>query len=87
MRGYSAIVGVCWQKCRFLPDRAYPRFKEVIGTGGRIEGGAAVETLDAVTTADAGIGADWLGSPSCCGDSDSETSRHGAIRDPLSLHL
>jgi hypothetical protein len=27
MRGYSVIVGVCWQKCRFLPDRAYPRFK------------------------------------------------------------
>jgi hypothetical protein len=29
MRGYSAIVGVYWQKCGFLPDRAYPRFKEV----------------------------------------------------------
>jgi hypothetical protein len=27
MRGYSAIVGVYWQKCGFLPDRAYPRFK------------------------------------------------------------
>ena len=29
MRGYSAIVGMFWQKCRFLPDRAYPWFKGV----------------------------------------------------------
>ena len=27
MREYAAIVGVYWQKCGFLPDRAYCRFK------------------------------------------------------------
>jgi hypothetical protein len=27
MQRYSAIVGVYWQKCGFLPDRAYLRFK------------------------------------------------------------
>jgi hypothetical protein len=27
MRGYAAIIGVFWQKCAFLPDRATVGFK------------------------------------------------------------
>lgn len=39
MRGYSAIVGVFRQKCGFLPDRAYPRFKPAIVLRCRLDSG------------------------------------------------
>jgi len=31
VRGYAAIAGVYWQKCRFLPDQGSLRFKGIAG--------------------------------------------------------